>query len=210
MSTDVLPLRTYASHPSVARKSFPSGVRTVARTRNSVRPSTARPVVGASRCDASHDRGEGKDDQQKRALHAVTIHSRIRRWDSPPLTTSPLGVVETTLRADPNAVNRNAVNRIPRRSRARRAECRGHPWPPGPPEVGGSLRPAPVLPSVSYPPLVQRAAGREVGSNRMRHRVVAHCHHEAAAAPATSVYPPLDAGSSPLVPFGMFRVADCV
>jgi hypothetical protein len=44
----------------------------------------------------------------------------------------------------------------------------------------------------------------------MRHRVVARCHHETAAAPATIAYPPLDAGSSPLIPFGMFWVAVCV
>ena len=48
-------------------------------------------VCSRSRPGASHDRDEGKDDQQERAPHAVTIHSRIRRWDSPPLTTSPLG-----------------------------------------------------------------------------------------------------------------------
>jgi hypothetical protein len=77
---------------------------------------------------------------------------------------------------------------------------------PGPSEVGGSLRPAPVLPSMSYPPPVQRAVRREVGSNRMPHRVVARCHYAATAAPATNVYAPLDAGSSPLIPFGMFRL----
>ena len=48
-------------------------------------------VCSRSRPGAGHDRDEGKDDQQERAPHAVTIHSRIRRWDSPPLTTSPLG-----------------------------------------------------------------------------------------------------------------------
>jgi hypothetical protein len=98
-------------------------------------------------------------------------------------------------------------------SRTWAREMRGMEGPslaPGPPEVGGSLRPAPVLPSMSYPPPAQRTVTRKVRSNRTRHRVVARCHHEAAAAPATSVYPPLDAGSSPPVPFGMFGVGVCV
>jgi hypothetical protein len=64
-----------------------------------------------TRCQPSP--GDGQGDQQERAPNAVTIHSRIRRWNSSPLTTFPLGVVEPTLRADPNA-----INRIPHRSTA--------------------------------------------------------------------------------------------
>ena len=145
----------------------------------------SRGVCSRSRPGASHDPGDGQGDQQEgdqqeRAPHAGFGAAALRGASS------------------------NSVRRRPAvRRRARCAEWRGHPWPPGPPDVGGSLRPAPVLPSMSYPPPVQRAAGREVGSNRTQHRILARCHHEAAAAPATNVYPPLDAGSSPSIPFGM-------
>jgi hypothetical protein len=147
----------------------------------------SRGVCSRSRPGASHDPGDGQGDQQERAPHAGFGAAALR------------GASSNSVR------RRRAVRR-----RAKCAEWRGHPWPPGPPEVGGSLRPAPVLPSMSYPPPVQRAAGREVGSNRTQHRVLARCRHEGAAAPATNVYPPLDAGSSPSIPFGMFRVAVCV
>ena len=50
----------------------------------------------------------------------------------------------------------------------------------------------------------------EVLATRERNRCdslsLARWHHEAAAAPATNVYAPLDAGSSPLIPSGMFRL----
>ena len=61
-------------------------------------------------CSSAHCR---LGSEVRAPSHAVTIHSRIRRWNSPPLTTFPLGVVEPTLRADPNA-----INRIPHRSTA--------------------------------------------------------------------------------------------
>src|SRR6266508_3896567 len=54
------------------------------------------------------------------------------------------------------------------RGRAGTAEKEGPSVAPlGPPEAGGSLRPAPVLPSMSHPPPVERAAARRVGSNRL-------------------------------------------